>query len=89
MERETLPLPIPEIRLHAGRGEIRGGPALPLEPAAEFSDDPQLQLRRPASVSLLLELGRQGIDVLSQRPFMQTPNGAGIVKEVMDHVSSF
>ena len=87
MEREALPLTIPEIRLHTGRGEIRSGLALPLEPAAELGDDPQLHLRRLTGVPLVLELGRQGIDVRSQRPLMQTPNGAGIVKEVMDHVS--
>jgi hypothetical protein len=89
LEREALSPAIPKIRLHAGRGEICDGPALPLEPAAELSDYPQVHLRGLTSVALFLELGRQGIDVPSQRPLMQTSNGTGIVKEVMDHVSSF
>ena len=61
--------------------------ALPLEPAAELGDYPQLPPRRLTGVPLVLKLGCQDIDVLSQRTLMQTPDGAGIAKEMMGHVS--
>jgi hypothetical protein len=68
-------------------GDLRWEEPLFGQPAAEVRHQPELYLRRLRRIAFRTQLGRERVDVRTQRAFMQALNCSRILKIVQRHVS--